>query len=462
MIAPGGHCQTERLERLLQSRLDRADEQAITVHLDHCPKCREELQRIAGSAAMWKETRCVLKDSSELRSPFSNPPHNAVEESHQWLSRLLHPSPDPSLLGMLDEYPVQSVIGHGGMGVVMRVWDANLHRPLAIKLLSPMLANNGAARKRFFREAQAVASVVHPNIVPIYTVATDSSLPYIVMPLIGGGNLQQRIEQEGPLSLHEILTFGLQIAEALRAAHSQGLVHRDIKPANILLDDGGHRVMISDFGLARALDDASITASGMIAGTPHYMSPEQARGDTVDARSDIYSLGAVLYAMATGHPPARGETALAVLRRVAEDKPRPIHDLNESMPAWLNRLIGMFLEKSLDNRIVSADVAAELLRGCLAHVRAPSRIPLPRELRANRVQIRLAWSIALILSACLLGTAGNWTWRYWSTPSAIETQSSSSIPAYHDAWENLQLDAMLSQTQNSLRELNASLEWQLP
>ena len=225
--------------------------------------------------------------------------------------------------------------------------------------------------------------LVHPNIVPIYAVTCNGPLPYIVMPLVGGGSLQQRIEREGPLSIGEILSIGLQIAEALIAAHQQGIIHRDIKPGNILIDEGGHRVMLSDFGLARVLDDASMTASGMVSGTPNYMSPEQARGESVDARSDLYSLGAVLYTMATGHPPVRGDSPLAVLRRVTEDKPRAVHGVNEAMPVWLDRLIGRFLAKSSERRIATAEEAAELLRGCLAHVRAPSRLALPSQISSQ-------------------------------------------------------------------------------
>ncbi len=398
MIASGGPCYSDRLVRLLESQLSPADERAVVAHLDQCATCREELNQLAGTIELWQETRTVLSDIAEL----SNSPDEALSTqaptssdplgtgSNNWITSLLEPSCEPGYLGLLDGRPVQAVIGQGGMGVVLRVWDKQLHRPLAVKLLSPMLASTGTARQRFFREAQAVAAVVHPNIVPIYAVTCEGSLPYIVMPLVGGGSLQQRIERDGPLAVSEVLSVGLQIAEALVAAHKQGIVHRDIKPANILLDEGGHRVMLSDFGLARVLDDASMTASGMVAGTPNYMSPEQARGESVDARSDLYSLGAVLYTMATGHPPVRGDSPLAVLRRVTEDKPRVVHEVNESMPFWLDRLIGRFLEKSADRRIGSAEEAVELLRGCLAHLRAPTRMALPIEVGHRRKWHRIA------------------------------------------------------------------------
>jgi eukaryotic-like serine/threonine-protein kinase len=478
MIAPGGHCQRDRLVRLLHSQLSMTDESAMATHLDHCESCRVELNRLAGSVALWQETREVLSDSAELsQTPDSNRTGVASNASPSlsasWVTSLLRPSEDPGLLGMLDNLPVQSVIGQGGMGVVLRAWDEQLHRPLAVKLLSPMLASTGAARQRFFREAQAVASVVHPNIVPIYSIHSDGSLPYIVMPLIGGGSLQQRIERVGPLTVIEVLTIGLQIAEALRAAHGQGLVHRDIKPANILLDEGGHRVMLSDFGLARALDDASMTASGMIAGTPNYMSPEQARGESVDARSDLYSLGAVMYTMATGHPPARGDSPLAVLRKVIDDAPRVIHEVNESMPVWLDRLIQRFLVKSIDRRIATADEAAELLRGCLSHLRAPARISLPSEIRPHRSLWATGRAVLAISIIVLAGYATALVFIPPTTPAntnaiyqpndALGTSThleevNSTTSGWLQDLDAVQLDDQLHQANQTLDRLQKSLE----
>ncbi len=412
MIAAGGPCYQDRLVRLLNSQLSADEELFITTHLDHCRACREALHELSGPSALWQETRDVLSETTELSNSFENSrfQNNASHgDTIHWVKTLLVPSDDPLMLGLLDGRPVQAIIGQGGMGVVLKVWDAELHRPLAVKLLSPMLASTGTARQRFFREAQAAAAVVHPNIVPIYTVTSDGPLPYIVMPLVGGGSLQQRIEREGPLRVVEVLSIGLQIAEGLSAAHGQGLVHRDIKPANILLDEGGHRVMLSDFGLARALDDASMTASGMIAGTPNYMSPEQARGESLDARSDIYSLGAVLYTMATGHPPVRGDTALAVLRRVTDEQPRLVHAENETMPVWLDHVISRFLAKDANRRLGSADAAAELLRGCLAHLRAPARIALPAELANPRRFLRVTATTSVVLLTFVSGFALAWT-----------------------------------------------------
>src|SRR5262249_52001675 len=148
-------------------------------------------------------------------------------------------------------------------------------------------------------------------------------------------SLQERIDREGPLELAEILRIGMQVASGLAAAHAQGVIHRDVKPANILLENGVERVKLTDFGLARALDAASMTQSGVVTGTPQYMAPEQARGEPVDHRADLFSLGSVLYAMCTGRSPFRAETTMAVLRRVAEDQPRSIREVNPAVPDWL-------------------------------------------------------------------------------------------------------------------------------
>ena len=181
----------------------------------------------------------------------------------------------------------------------------------------------------------------------------------------------------------------MQVAKGLAAAHAQGLVHRDVKPANILLERGVERVMLTDFGLARAVDDATLTRSGLIAGTPHYMSPEQARGEGVDTRSDLFSLGSVLYAMTTGRPPFRAETTYGILLRVTDDAPRAIRELHPEIPDWFDGIVLRLLHKSADERFESADEIAQLLEDCLAHAQQPEAFSLPeaaQELTAKKVR----------------------------------------------------------------------------
>jgi|GEM_PF-6216398 len=293
------------------------------------------------------------------------------------LQAILTPAEKPGLLGKLDHYEIQEVVGTGGMGVVLKAFDPKLHRLVAIKLMAPHLAAHGSARKRFEREARAVAAVKNEHVVAIHQVETEGRIPYLVMEFIGGVSLQDRLERHGPLDVKEILRIGIQTARGLGAAHAQGIIHRDIKPANVLLENGVERVKITDFGLARAVDDANLTRSGTITGTPNYMSPEQSAGVPVDARSDLFTLGSVLYALCTGHPPFRAETPLAVLRRVADDTPRPVREVNPDIPDWLDAIVRKLLAKSPADRFQTATEVAELLGQHLAHLQQPEAVPMP-------------------------------------------------------------------------------------
>ncbi|MCA9067198.1 MAG: serine/threonine protein kinase, partial [Planctomycetaceae bacterium] len=177
---------------------------------------------------------------------------------------------------------------------------------------------------------------------------------FLVMPYAGGTSLQKRLDESGAFPVTEILQVAYQLASGLAAAHEQGLVHRDIKPANILLDQGVERLVITDFGLARAVDDASMTRTGIIAGTPQYMSPEQASGDPVDARSDLFSLGSVIYTMCTGRPPFRADSPFGVLRLITDREPRSIRELNSEIPEWLCVIVEKLHRKQPDARFHSA------------------------------------------------------------------------------------------------------------
>jgi WD40 repeat protein/serine/threonine protein kinase len=279
--------------------------------------------------------------------------------------RMLEPSKRPGARGRLKHYEVLEVLGKGGFGTVLKAFDDRLHRVVAIKALAPELAIQGEARQRFLREARATAAVRHDNVIDIHDVG-EEPLPYLVMGYIDGQTLQQKLDRCGPLPVKEILRIGVQIAEGLAAAHKLGLIHRDIKPSNILLENGVERVKISDFGLARSVDDASLTRSGVIAGTPQYMSPEQAEGCLVDQRSDLFSLGTLLYALCAGQPPFLADSSMAVLRRVCEETPRPLRDVRPDIPEWLAAAIGKLHAKKPSERIQSAGQLAEMLAVRLA------------------------------------------------------------------------------------------------
>ena len=483
------HYQPDQLRELLDERLSLSEANRVEDHLSDCGQCRVRLQEIAGESQWWDETADVLSqsmfvessdsDTDRSRNPSVESPRS-LDASLDWVRPLLKPAraatTNARSIGRVDQYDVQSVIGQGGMGVVLRGIDPELNRPVAIKVLSPHLAGVGAARTRFMREAQSAAVIVHPSVVPIYSVVPTARLPYLVMPCISGGNLQQRIDRDGPLPLEEILRVGWQVAEGLAAAHRNHVIHRDIKPANILIEEGNGRVLISDFGLARVLDDATLTNSGMIAGTPQYMSPEQARGEPVDVRSDLFSMGSLLYALATGRAPFRAETTLGVLRKIMETRAKPITEINERLPAWFDTLVSRLMEPDLARRIASADDAATLLREAHAHVINPSTMGLPRSLERPRPRREpfgaiAALALLLVVFVALRQTTAAKTDRLPETPSVAKPQprSASSDDAMltlgdrqTQEWRTLHFDTELQAIWRSLDHLSQQLGSPLP
>src|SRR5881296_4075412 len=220
------------------------------------------------------------------------------------------------------EFTVGPLLGQGGFAAVFRARDNVLNRDVAVKVLDVELAPSAVVAERFLREAQTVARLEHPHIVPIYKVGRQEEVFYIIMRCIDGPSLGDLLERHQKLSIGDAARIARQVADALAYAHSHDIVHRDIKPDNILLDKSGH-VLVTDFGIAKAAQAAQaktpsstqLTSEGMIVGTPEYMSPEQASGDKLDGRSDVYSLGVVLYQMLAGEPPFTGPTAQAVTAR---------------------------------------------------------------------------------------------------------------------------------------------------
>ncbi|MEW4531376.1 bifunctional serine/threonine-protein kinase/formylglycine-generating enzyme family protein [Maioricimonas sp. JC845] len=273
----------------------------------------------------------------------------------------LSPATSPEFLGRLGYYDVISVLGMGAFGIALKAFDRRLHRQVALKVLSPHLAITSPPRKRFLREARSCAAIKHPNVVHIYDVA-DSPTPFISMELVEGPTLQEHIDESGPLEIPEVVEIAKQLAAGLEAAHAAGLIHRDIKPSNVLIENQtGLRAVLTDFGLARAVDDASMTSSGVLTGTPNYMSPEQARAESLDYRSDLFSLGSLLYVMITGRKPFRASTMVAVLQRVTDDTARPISELTPDCPPWLEDLVTRLHEKSREQRIQTAGEVRTLL-----------------------------------------------------------------------------------------------------
>jgi hypothetical protein len=262
----------------------------------------------------------------------------------------------------LAHYRVLQKLGQGGMGWVLLAEDTQLHRKVALKVMRSRLAADKESCERFLREARAAAALRHDNVVTIYQVYEDRGIPFFAMELLEGGTLQQRLEYPKPLSIGTAVRIAREIAQGLQVAHERGVLHRDIKPANIWLEAPRGRVKILDFGLARQMDAKSgLTHAGEIVGTPHYMSPEQARARATDPRTDLFSLGCILYRMTTGKLPFAGETLLATLTAIAVDTPTPVIQLNPQVPHVLADLIERLLAKDPAARHASAEELIEEL-----------------------------------------------------------------------------------------------------
>jgi hypothetical protein len=270
-------------------------------------------------------------------------------------------------LGRLGDYDVLGVLGRGGMGVVLKAYDATLNRAVAIKVLAPALAGRPDARQRFLAEARAAAAINHPNVVTIHDVKVQRGMPYLVMEYLGGPTLRQRIRQGPPLRPLELVRIALQVAQGLAAAHEQGVIHRDIKPGNVMFGGELDRIKITDFGLARAvLDLDDPPEPDRVVGTPAYIPPETVLARPVDERSDLFSLGCVIHAMVTGHSPFHGTRPADVLRKIIAADATPLHVLDPAVPRPLSLLVSQLLQKDPASRPTSAGAVAAVLGDLLA------------------------------------------------------------------------------------------------
>src|SRR5262245_26652215 len=320
------------------------------------------------------------------------------------------PSPAPQLIGReLANYRIVSLLGRGGMGEVYLAEDKRLHRKVALKLLPAQFMNAAEQVRRFELEASAASATNHPNIITIHEIGQVDGSHFIVTEFIDGQTLRQRI-QSAKLSLNEVIDIAIQVAKALEAAHAAGIIHRDIKPENVMVRADG-LVKVLDFGLAKLTEavvakvdsDAAAlkkadTASGMVIGTPQYMSPEQARGEELDARTDLFSFGAVLYEMATGIAPFKGDSIAMIFDAILNREPVPPTQLNPKAPAELEHIIGKALEKDRDLRCQSArEILADLKR-------------LQRDVSSGRAAAQASAPTAAKLPA---------RWRKWAVITAV-------------------------------------------
>jgi eukaryotic-like serine/threonine-protein kinase len=307
-------------------------------------------------------------------------------------------------------YEIEELVGHGGMSSVYKAHDALLERHVALKILHEQYTGDDDFVERFKREARSVAQLQHPNIVTVIDRGEEDGRQYIVFEYIEGENLKERVVREGRLDVSDALEITLEVARGLGFAHEQGLIHRDVKPQNVLLNGDG-RAKVTDFGIARTLDVDGMTQTGTVLGTSNYIAPEQASGQRVDAHSDVYSLGAVLYELLAGDVPFPGESFVAVAMKHVHEPPPNLLDVRDDVPLRVAAAVDRALEKDPEQRFPTMDAFGAELEACLAELERgedgeatmviPARRRVPGQ-PAKRQQRKVSrWAMAIALLAAL-------------------------------------------------------------
>lgn len=351
------------LQAYVAGRLTITERAEVVAHIRRCAACRALLETV----------RQTMQTQVSRPSPQTPTPQSEVELGTELDEKafdpasFLLPPQDPGEIGRLANFRVMRQIGQGGMGLVFEAEDVDLGRRLALKVMRPTLASELSFRQRFLREARAMAAVEHDHIVSIFQTGSTTGVNgqpvlYLAMPYLHGETLDDRLKRQGHLRPPEAVRIARQVAEGLAAAHARGMIHRDIKPANVWLEGRRGRVKILDFGLAKLGDGrSSLSGAGQFIGTPHFMAPEQAAGEEVDARADLFSLGSILYAMLSGHRPFDGSSAMAVLTALAVKNPPALAPLApEASPALID-LVNRLLMKCPADRPSSAQDVLEIL-----------------------------------------------------------------------------------------------------
>jgi serine/threonine protein kinase len=433
---PREHLIAYALGRLPEDQL-----RAVAEHAQNCPECQahlgsadsmsdaliDQLRQKPPTPVPFDSELSVAQLVPRLKASFAGP-NDATCAEHASndpavsaeieldLKHILSPPQGADEIGRLGPYRVLRVLGAGGMGLVLLAEDPKLRRLTALKVMKPAMAVHPTARERFLREARATAQVRDDHIVTIYQVDEENDVPFLAMELLEGETLADYLQRAGSsgrpfLPSSEVVRISAEIAAGLAAAHEKGLIHRDIKPSNIWLEKQGGRVKIVDFGLARLQDDtANLTQAGNIVGTPAYMSPEQANGLAVDARSDLFSLGSVLYQLCTGQTPFSGTSTFDLMLAVVTKEPRPIAELNSATPPALITLVNELMAKSPDQRPATACAVLDALKVIDSRpsqstpsdatlTERPSLTPIPAAGHRRRSPVGLIFAAVVLLAA---------------------------------------------------------------
>jgi serine/threonine protein kinase len=423
----------EQLRRQLAGGLTAEERTALLAHLSACTRCRDAAERILAETAGARATSDggthplvagLLKAAAHPVTAVADMPTGVAQDvptlaapPPSEAATIGVPAPSPSSpstvqLRQLAHYRIVKPLGSGGMGMVYLAEDTKLQRNVALKVMRPELAAEPLHGQRFVREARRAAMIENDHIVTIYQVDEENGVPFLAMQLLQGESMEEWLQRGQRPTPAEAARLGYETALGLAAAHSRGLIHRDIKPANLWLESPRRRVKILDFGLARlTAGDVNLTSTGVTVGTPSYMAPEQARGEAVDGRADLFSLGVVLFRLCTGRLPFRGGDPLSCMVAVAMDAPLVARELNPDVPPELNDLIARLLEKDPANRPQTAEEVAETLAGVLDAFQLPdSRAAATGFNRNSRELKRLSSDDVSLVKGMVPGPAKKRRW----------------------------------------------------
>lgn len=444
----------QMLRGYAEGSLDSLDAMELEKHLASCVECRRSVDSKCGDAHVASSdcgpearhsaevdktlegVKAWLLHPADTGTILASTAEGTASDAIDLALLSFEPPTLPDELGRLGQFRILRVLGVGGMGIVCLAEDIQLNRHVALKVLRSELARTGEGAARFLREARSAAAVRHENVVTIYQVGSAAGVPFLAQELLKGETLDDRLKREGRLPSAEAVRIAVEISAGLEAAHRRGLLHRDIKPSNIWLESPSGRVKILDFGLARQVGaDASITQSGQIVGTPAYMSPEQVQGSPLDARTDLFSLGCLLYRCVTGRLPFEGSDTLAVFRALAVDTPPPAESLQPDVSSELSSLIDELLEKSAAHRPPDATAVKERLQR-LVDSRSGHSPGLAEESVPRRESIRTRVAHLSLLSLLVMAAIWVAANRFSSTPDKTGLKEITQPPresSAHDA-----------------------------